>query len=91
MLETFHQETRQVLDLMPKEFTTHQFLKTYIMGYTNSYLLGLAKYHDVMILHQQIGKYLLNNAANLGISYLEDRMGDSIFGKSDNIAVWVKL
>jgi len=92
MIETFHHEAARIIEQLPNEFTTHQFLKLYIMSYTNSYLLGLAEYHDVLILHQQIGRYLLNhsNDADIRISYVEDRVSTTIFGKEDSIAIWTK-
>ena len=79
--------------MMNPEFTTHDFLRMYIMGYTNSYLKGLYEYHDVQSLHAVIGKWLLNHANDRGISvrYIEDRTSMTIFGKPDSIAVWEKM
>ena len=95
MVPTFQQEAKQVIknlfeDYGLEEFTAHQFLKTYIMGYTNSYLLGLAEYHDVQQLHAVIGKYLLNHADDLNIRYIEDRASKNIFDNLDQISVWRK-
>ena len=92
MVETFHYEAARVIEQLPDVFTSHQFLRLYIMGYTNSYLQGLAEYHDVTILHQQIGRYLLHHAddADINIRYVEDRTSITIFGREDNIAVWIK-
>lgn len=76
---------------MPKQFSSHQFLKCYILCYTNSYLLGLAEYHDIQQLHAEIGKYLSNSSNTLNIKFIEKRESTNILGNIDNIAIWNKL
>ena len=93
MVETFPQEAMEVIGMMNPEFTSHDFIRTYIMRYTSSYLSGLYEYHDVQELHAVIGKWLSNHAEDndIRIRYVEHRDSMNIFGKLDKIAVWQQL
>jgi len=93
MVETFPQEAMEVIRMMNPEFTSHDFIRTYIMRYTSSYLSGLYEYHDVQELHAVIGRWLSNHAEDndIRIRYVEHRDSMNIFGKLDKIAVWQQL
>lgn len=84
-------EAKAVVEQMPKEFNSHQFIKCYILCYTWSYLSILKKYKDVEIAHREIGKFLKKNEIKLGIKKAGLVPSENIFGNVDTIASWERV
>lgn len=91
-LNQFENEASRIIELLPKEFKTHQFYTLYTMGYPLSYLDWLGEYGDVQKAHIQISNALLrlSNSGKLKIIHNSDAMSRTIFGKDDIVAQWTR-
>lgn len=81
---------KTVIATMKSEFDSHDFLLIYITTNVTSYLGLLKRYRDVEIAHEQIGKFLQNNATKLGISKMGEVSSENIFGKTNTCGLWKK-
>ena len=92
MVTNFQHEAEKIIELLPNEFTTHQFLKFYAMGYPLSYFELMEEYGNVRLAHNQVSNELrrLSDGNILPIVRNGETMDPSIFGKEDSVAVWNK-
>jgi len=84
-------EASQVIELLPENFDSHDFLRQYALCYTWSYLSLLMESGDVQQLHMNIGAFLINNISNLNISKIGEVTTANIFGKKTKCAQWGKV
>ena len=92
MVPVFQHEAEKIIELLPNEFTTHQFLTFYAMGYPLSYLDLMEEYGNVRLAHNQVSNELrrLSDSNLLPIVRNGKTMDPSIFGKEDSVAIWNK-
>lgn len=93
MVANFQQEAEKVIELLPSEFNSHQFLTLYAMAYPLSYLEWMNEYGNVKIAHNRISNALRNLPEKnlLQIKNNGKTMDTNIFGNEDGIVSWTKL
>ena len=88
---------KAVIDTMPQEFDSHDFIRKLIWEAPQTYGELLVKHENVTTAHAEISKYLLNYSGELGIEKatidnekLKERMSADIFGNIVPCAMWNK-
>lgn len=84
------QSVMTVIDLMPKEFDSHDFILKFLEKYPAEYGKLLIKHSSVNTAHAEIGNFLLNNSENLNIEYKGEHESLNIFRNMSPCAKWHK-
>ena len=86
-----HTEIGTLIDGMPVEFNTHDFIKTFAQAHQRAYIEALYEYKDnarpFNALHQQIGK-MLKHEISEKLTHIHDTNSPDIFGNEGQCAVW---
>lgn len=86
-------EIGTVIDSMPNEFNTHEFIQCFAQTHQHAYIKALNDYIDQTrpfnALHQQIGKMLKQNFSEQ-LAHISDKNSPDIFGNNGQCAVWQK-
>jgi hypothetical protein len=80
-----------LIDDMPTEFNTHDFIKKFAQAHQRAYIEALYDYKDnarpFNALHQQIGK-MLKQEFSEKLTHIRDSNSPDIFGNEGQCAVW---
>lgn len=87
---TYFATAQKIISALKYEFDSHDFLMTFILIDTLSYLGLLKRCGSVEIAHQQIGQFLSNHSTKLKIEKVGDIDSENIFGKINKCALWRK-
>jgi len=84
---------QEIIELMPAEFDSHDFILTLAQNYQYEYIQALAAYSTknspFMIVHGEIARRLLNYP-NL-VRKVGERQSEDIFRQLDSAVVWQRL
>lgn len=89
-LQLREQNVKTVVEMMPKEFDSHDFIRRFIWECPKTYGELLIKHNNVKNAHAEISNYLRNYANELEIEQLPDRNSADIFGNTVLNANWTK-
>lgn len=88
-------KAKKVIEKMERTFSSHKFIKEYAFQNQKEYIEALQEKvqsgSPFEIVHQQIGRFLLDNAEELHIKHIGDKMSDNIFGHKNMVAKWENL
>lgn len=92
MVANFQHEAEKVIELLPDEFSSHQFLKLYATSFPLSYFELMEEYKEVRLAHNQLSNELrrLSEKKQLPIERNGKIKDQNIFGNEDDVAVWQK-
>lgn len=83
---------KNVINGLPNEFNSHDFIRNYIKCYEPEYVKMLSpEFGTFKKAHAQIGKFLSDEQKTLGIKKNGTILSEDIKGDSDQIALWEKI
>jgi len=83
---------KKVINGLPNEFDSHEFIKNYIKCYEPEYVKMLSpEFGTFKKAHAQIGKFLSDEQKTLGIKKNGTILSEDIKGDPDQIASWKKI
>lgn len=83
---------KKVINGLPNEFDSHEFIKNYIKCYEPEYVKMLSpEFGTFKRAHAQIGKFLSDEQKTLGIKKNGTILSEDIKGDPDQIASWKKI
>ena len=84
-------EVKTIVDAMPQNFDSHEFILKFIWKYTSSYGHLLIKHGNVTTAHAEISKFLLNKTSELCIEKKGEINSKDLFGNIAPCAQWKKF
>lgn len=83
-------EAKTIIELLGKQFDSHEFIRRFIYTYPSSYGKLLQKYNNVSTAHGEIANFLRRNAGELNIERLDKEESNNILGNESLNVQWGK-
>lgn len=82
---------KPIIDMMKKDFDSHDFIKEFIWQQPAMYGEMLMMYNNVTTVHSLIGRFLLDHASSLEIRKIGENESDDLFGHPTPCAQWYNI